>query len=76
MATTTVLNVWLSSNLLLTLLFSSCSLSLSLSVCVCVCVCLCAWVPKALLPKGNGRYALTMGAARRVGPDTEPKTKS
>jgi hypothetical protein len=29
-------------------------------------------VPKALLPKGNGKDAVTIGQARRVGPDTEP----
>ena len=38
-------------------------------VCVCVCVCQCVSVsvPKALLPKGNGREVLLTGIAKQVG---------
>ena len=46
--------------------------TLCVRVCVCVCVCARAWAPKALLPKGNGWDVVSMGAGRRLGPDTDP----
>ena len=43
-------------------------------VCGCVCARVCVCVPKALLPKGNGRDALITGKAMRLGPEANLKT--